>query len=155
MDVSAGPLKKAEHQRTDAFQLWCCRRLLRVLWTARSNQSILQEINPEYSLKPDAETEAPIFWPLDVNSWLIRKDPDAGKDWRQKGTTEDEIVGWHHRLYGHEFEQASQELVMDREAWHAAVHRVTKSWTRLSKWTIAVKDLFFGTLIGWNPCSTT
>ena len=56
--------------------------------------------------RTDAEAEVPIFWPLDGKSWLIRKDPDAGKDWRQeKGTTEDEMVGWHHRLNGHEFEQ--------------------------------------------------
>ena len=56
----------------------------------------------------DAEAEAPILWPPDAKSWLIRKDPDAGKDWRQeeKGTTEDEIVGWHHQLNGHELEQA-------------------------------------------------
>ena len=56
----------------------------------------------------EAETEAPILWPPDVRSWLIRKDPYAGKDWRQeeKGTTEDEVVGWHHRLNEHEFEQA-------------------------------------------------
>ena len=65
---------------------------------------------------------------------LIWKDPDAGKDWRQeKGTTEDKMVGWHHRLDGHEFEL--QELVMDREAWRAAVHWVTKSQIWLSNWT--------------------
>ena len=59
--------------------------------------------------KADAEAEVPILWPLDEKNWLIGKDPDAGKDWRQeeKGTTEDEMVGWHHRLNGHEFEQAS------------------------------------------------
>ena len=58
--------------------------------------------------RTDAEAEAPILWPPDVKSWLIRKDPDAWKDWRQeeKGTTEDEMVGWHHRLDGLEFEQA-------------------------------------------------
>ena len=58
--------------------------------------------------RTDAEAEAPILWPPDVKNWLTRKDPDAGKDWRQeeKGTTEDEMVGWHHRLNGHEFEQA-------------------------------------------------
>ena len=58
--------------------------------------------------KTDAEAEAPIFWPPDVKSQLIGKDPDAGKDWRQeeKGITEDEMVGWHHQLNGHEFEQA-------------------------------------------------
>ena len=56
----------------------------------------------------DAEVEAPILWPPKVKNWLFRKDPDAGKDWRQeqKWATEDEMVGWHHRLYGHEFEQA-------------------------------------------------
>ena len=74
-----------------------------------------------------------ILWTPDAKSWLIRKDPAAGKDWGQeeKGTTEDEMVEWHHRLNGHEFEQA---LGVDREAWCAAVHGVTKCWTRLG-WT--------------------
>ena len=86
--------------------------------------------------KTDAEAEAPILWPPDAKNWLIGKDPDAGKDWRQeeKGMTEDEMIEWHHRLDGHEFEQALG-LVMDREAWHAAVHGVSNSWTRLSDWT--------------------
>ena len=70
--------KKAEHQRIDAFELWCWRRLLRVPWAARrSNQSFLKEINPEYSW---TDAEAPILWPPDVNSQLIGKDFDAGKD---------------------------------------------------------------------------
>ena len=75
-------------------------------------------------------------WATDAKNSLIGKDPDAGKDWRQeeKGTTEDEMVGWHHRLNGHEFEQL-RELVMDREAWRAVVHGVAKSRTRLSDWT--------------------
>ena len=98
------------HGRIDAFELWCWRRLLRVPWTARrSNQSILKESSPEYSLEGlDAEAEAPTLWPPDVKNWLIGKDLDAGKDWRQeeKGTTEDEMVGWHHQLDGDEFEQA-------------------------------------------------
>ena len=102
-------IKKAEHQRIDAFELWCWRRFLRVPWTAgRSNQSILKEISPWIFIgRTDAEAETPILWPPDVKNWLIRKDPDAGKDWRQeeKGTTEDEMVGWHHQLDGHEFEQ--------------------------------------------------
>ena len=100
-------IKKAEHQRNDAFELWCWRRLLRVPWTARrSNHSILKEISPEYSLEGlMLKTETPILWP-DVKNWLLGKDPDAGKDWRQKkGRTEDEMVGWHHWLNGHEFEQ--------------------------------------------------
>ena len=60
--------------------------------------------------RTDAEAETPILWPPDVKNWLTRKDPDAGKDWRQeeKGTTEDEMVGWHHRLDGHQFEQAPE-----------------------------------------------
>ena len=58
--------------------------------------------------RADAEAETPIVWPADMKNWLIGKDPDAGKDWRQeeKGMTEDEMVGWHHQHYGHEFEQA-------------------------------------------------
>ena len=117
-------IKKAEHRRIGAFELWCWRRLLRVPWTARrSNQWILKEINPEYSLEGHAEAEAPILWPPDVaklmfltsipdvRNWLIGKDPDAGKDWRQeeKRTTEDEMVGWHHQLNGHEFEQIPKD----------------------------------------------
>ena len=98
-------VKKVEYQRIDAFELWCWRRLLRVPWTARrSNQSILKEISPGCSL--DTKAETPILWPPHVKSWLIGKDPDAGRDWGQeeKGTTEDEMAGWHHRLDGHEFE---------------------------------------------------
>ena len=57
--------------------------------------------------KDDAEAETPILWPPDAKNWLTEKDPDAGKEWRQeKGTTEDELVGWHHQLHQHEFEQA-------------------------------------------------
>ena len=99
---------EAEHQRIDAFELWCWRRLLRVPATARrSDQSILKEISPEYSFRrTDVEAEAPILWPPSVKNWLIGKDSDAGKDWRQeeKGMTEDEMVGWHHWLDGYEFE---------------------------------------------------
>ena len=115
--------------------------------------------------RTDAET--PILWPPDVKNWLIWKDSDAGKDWRQEetGMTEDEMVGWHHWLNGHEFEQAPglgdgqgslvcfrawgrkeldstsvslselREMVMDREAWRAAIHGVPKSRTWLSDWT--------------------
>ena len=74
----------------------------------------IKVVNPKWNQswifigRTDAEAEAPVLWPPDAKNWLIGKDPDAGKDWRQeeKGTTEDEIVGWHHQLYGHEFEQA-------------------------------------------------
>ena len=74
-------VKKAEHQRIDAFQLWCWRRLLRVPWTARSNQSILREINPEYSLEGlMLKLKFQYFWSSDVNRQLIGKVPDAEKD---------------------------------------------------------------------------
>ena len=98
-------VKKAEHRRIDAFELWCWRRLLRVPWTARrSNQSILKEISPGYSLEGlMLKLNLQYFGHLIMKSWLIWKDSDAGKDWGQeeKGMTEDEMVGWHHRLNGH------------------------------------------------------
>ena len=99
-------IKKAECQRIDAFELWYWRRLLRVPWTARrSNQSILKEISPSFIGRTDVEAETPILWPPDVKSWLMGKDPDAGKDWGQEenGMTEDEMAGWDHWLNGHGF----------------------------------------------------
>ena len=97
-------IKKAECQRIDALELWCWRRLLRVPWTARrSNQSILKEISPEYSLEG-----LMLKLKLQYFGHLMRrtgKNPDAGKDWRwEKGATEDEMVVWHRQLNGHEFE---------------------------------------------------
>ena len=78
--------------------------------------------------RTDVEAETPILWPPDAKSWLIGKDPDAGKDWGQeeKGTTEDDMVGWHHRLNDVGL-GGLRELVMDREAWRAVVHGVAKS----------------------------
>ena len=101
-------IKKIECWRIDAFEM-CWRRLLRAPWTARRwNQSILKETNPEYSLEGlMLKLKLQYFGHL-MQSWLIRKNPDAGKDWRQEenGPTEVEMVGWHHRLNGCEFQQA-------------------------------------------------
>ena len=101
-------VKKAERWRIDAFDWWCWRRLLRVPWTARrSNQSILKEISPwVFFGRNDAKAETLILWPPHVESWLFGKDSDAGRDWGQeeKGTTEDEMAGWHHQLDGCKFE---------------------------------------------------
>ena len=86
--------------------------------------------------RTNAETEASMLWSPDVKNWLIGKDSDAWKDWRQKEkeVTEDEMVGWHYWLSGHEFEQ-TPKIVEDRGARHAAVHGVANSQTRLSNWT--------------------
>ena len=82
------------------------------------------------------KAETPVLWPPHGKSWLIGKDSDAGRDWGQeeKGTTEDEMAGWHHWFDGRESGEL-WELVIDREAWHAVVHGVTKSQTLLSDWT--------------------
>ena len=109
-----------------------------VPWTAKkSNQSILKEISPECSLEGlIAEAETPIFWPRHVKSWLIRKDPDAGRDWGQEETwtKEDEMAGWLTDSMDMCLSKL-REFVMDREAWCAAIHGVTKSRTWLSDWT--------------------
>ena len=100
-------IKKAECQRIGTFELWCWRRLLRVPTTARrSNQSILKEISPWCSLEGLMLKLKLQLWSPDAKNWVLRNDPDAGKDWRQeeKGMTENEMVGWNHRLNGHEFE---------------------------------------------------
>ena len=145
-------IKKAECWRIDAFELWCWRRLLRVPWTARrSNQSILKEISPGCSFgRTDAEAETPILRPPDAKNWLIGKDPNAGKDWRQeeKGATEYEMVGWHHWLNGHEFEQTTGNSE-GQKAWNSLVHRVTRGYSGLGNWITKTKTIviFFFFLI--------
>ena len=146
--------KKAESWRIDASEPWCWRRLLRVPWTARrSKQSILKEISTECSLEGLMLRLKFQYFGISIlrNSntlhLLMRrtdslKDPYGGKDWRweEKGTTEDEMVGWHHRLNEHESEQTPGDSGGGQGSLVSilsklAVHLVTKSWTWLSNWT--------------------
>ena len=99
-------IKNAQYQRIDAFELCCWRRLLSPLDHKES-----QPVHPKgnqlwiFIRRTDAKAETPILWPPDVKKWFIGKDPDAGKDWRrEKGTTEDEMVGWHHHVNENQFE---------------------------------------------------
>ena len=136
-------IKKAEVQRIDAFELWCWRRLLRVLWTSRrSNQSILKAFSPGCSLEG-------LMLKLKLQCFghlmrLIWKDPDVGKDWGQeeKGTTEDEMAGWHHWLNGHESEWApgvgvGQGGLMCCSSWG---RRVGHDWTTELNWIVYGTD---------------
>ena len=158
-------IKKTEHQRIDAFELWCWRRLLWVPWTARrSNQFILKEIGPEYSfeglmLKLKLQYFGHLMWRADS-----LEDPDAGRDWGQeeKGMTEDEMVGWHHWHNGHGFGWTlgvgdGQEGLAYCSSWGCKESDTTErlNWgthTGFKKIFRSLRKVTFGTsqLIEWN-----
>ena len=131
-----------DHKESWALKNWCFWTV--VLEKILASPLVCKEIQPVHPKgsrswifigRTDVEAETPILRPPDIKNWHIGKYPDAGQDCRlqEKGATEDEIVGWHHRLDGCDFEQAP-DLVMGREVWHAPVVGVTKNGTRLSKW---------------------
>ena len=117
-------LMKAECRRIDAFNMWFWRRLLRVSYSKKIKPVYPRRYQPWIFIGrifAEAEAETPILWLLDVKNWLIGKDPDAWKDWGQeeKGITEDELVGWHHWLNEHVFEQSLGDSEEQRslECW--------------------------------------
>ena len=127
-------------QRTDAFGLWCCRRLLRVPWTARSsNQSILKEVNPEYSLEG-------LMLKLQYSDHLMGRANSLEKALmlgkiegrRRRGQ---QRMRWLHSITGSMNVSLFQEMVKDREAWHAAIHGIAKYWAWLSNWTTTIKPM--------------
>ena len=98
-------VKKAECQRTEAFELWCCRRLLKVPWIARRSNQVNLKGDQPWIFTGRTEAETPVLWSSDANRWLTGKVPDAGKHCGQKRVSENEMAGWHRQCNEHELEQ--------------------------------------------------
>ena len=126
------------------FWLVVLEKTLESLLESKQIKPVSSKGNQPWIFTGRTEAEDPVLWPPDVKSWLLGKDPDAGKDWEQedKGVTEDEMVGWHYQLHGHEFEQVPGNSKY-REVWHATVYGVTKSQKGISNWTIMLFYFFF------------
>ena len=155
-----------DHKESWVLKNWC-------FWTVESKKTLENPLDSKW-IKPvnskgnqswifigrtDGEAEAPILWPPDRKSWLIRKDPDAGKDWRQeeKGTTNDEMVGCHHRLDGHEFEQApgvgdGQGSLVCYSPWDRKGSTRLSNWTELwpTLWSMIISLITKKKLITWK-----
>ena len=133
---------KLEYKESWAPKDWCFLSVLEKILESHLGSKKIKPVNPKgnqswiFLGRTDAEANIPIIWLPDVMSQLIRKDPEARKDWGQeeKRVTEDEVNEWHHWLSGQSLSKL-QETVKDREVWRVAVHGVTKGRTRLSNWT--------------------
>ena len=149
-------MRKLDYKESWVLKNWC-------FWTVVLKKTLenpldckeIKSVNPKgnqswmFIGRTDAEAETPVLWPLDVKNWLIRKDTDAGKHWRQeeKGTIEDEMAGWHHRLNGHEFEQAlgvgeGQGGLACCNSWGHKSRTWLRDWTELN-WTTITANLYW------------